>query len=724
MIATRSPCNKPISQYHGASATEVNEGAVSELPIGELPSSLPLARSRGLCDRLTIMRRSTSGGLGFPFSGALRALELLMNFRVTGLPRIMSMKYVSNLLLEICPPGALHTGLLRPLCRLVLACWCLVLISQAWAQDSRPEDTPGQSPAGPIATLPTIAESSNYTATANAVEVESYLRRLANDWPGAELASIGRTVEGRPIWALLIEPQAASESKPLTVLMLGGIHAGECDGKEALLALARSMSIANDDKWWQTLRLIFVPNFNADGNERRGTHHRPGQAGPITGVGLRENAQALDLNRDFIKLESPEVRSLVAALHEYDVDVLIDTHTTNGSLHRYELTYDIPHNPNVAPATDRWLRNQLLPRVTERMEQAGFATFYYGNFDVDHRRWETYGHEPRYATEYMALRGRIGILAESYSYASYQRRIDASFAFVREVLQALAEHASEVRHMLDQATVPPHTGLQLALDGKLVSYMDEVSVRGFQTAQGTPPQPPFGPASLTENTPTEYRVQLWNRAEATAFTSIPIAYALDQQYAWAVSRLAKHGVRLKRLKHEVTIDVEQYTIESVQRGKPFQGHTRPKLDVKAMSAKATLGPGTYIIETEQPLGLLAAYLLEPGADDSLATWNFFDPDLDVGKHFPALRVVQFIDPDSLTDLEVVGPAELLTLEHLYMPDRTVNYGGGTVRGTNWLKDQPEYVVRRDEGSFAVAAATGAVRPIEEIRTLGTEALNS
>ena len=134
----------------------------------------------------------------------------------------------------------------------------------------------------------------------------------------------------------------------------------------------------------------------------------------------------LDLNRDFIKLDSPEVRSLVRMLDAWDVDVLIDTHTTNGSLHQYDLTYDVPHNPAANQASVRWMRKEMLPNVTKEMAAIGIPTFFYGNFSDDHKRWESFGHEPRYSTEYMGLRGKMGILVESYSYASYQRRIDAT----------------------------------------------------------------------------------------------------------------------------------------------------------------------------------------------------------------------------------------------------------------------------------------------------------
>lgn len=121
-------------------------------------------------------------------------------------------------------------------------------------------------------------------------------------------------------------------------------------------------------------------------------------------MGLRENAQNFDLNRDFVKLETPEVRSLVRAIDYWKGDVLINAHTTNGSLHRYPLTYDIPHNPATPATITDFLRKEWIPEVTKRMTSQGVDTFYYGNFDGPHKTWEGYGYEPRYSTEYMGLR--------------------------------------------------------------------------------------------------------------------------------------------------------------------------------------------------------------------------------------------------------------------------------------------------------------------------------
>ncbi len=574
--------------------------------------------------------------------------------------------------------------------------------------------------------LATVAEQSGFTQTATGFQVETYLRRLSETWPAAQLTDIGQTIEGRPIWALVVEPQVKSDVRPITVLILGGIHSGECDGKEAIMALARDIAQGQQGDWWHALRLVIVPNFNADANERRSVDHRPGQAGPSAGMGLRENAQGLDLNRDFVKLETPEVQALVAAFNKYDVDVLIDTHTTNGSLHQYELTYDIPHNPATPAAIDNWLRTDLIPAVTERVAEAGLSTFYYGNFDADHRRWSTYGHEPRYSTEYMGLRGRIGILAESYSYASYQTRVNASYAFVREVLAHLASSQQLVRQLIDEASATTarsassQVALQVPLRAELAKTADSVLVRGYASADGSPPRGPYGPTSAANHTPKPYIVEFFNRAAPTKQVALPPAYAIPAQHAWAVSRLQKHGVPLKRLTSAVQIQCEAYRVTKLNRSPSFQGHRMLSLDVESRDELLTLQAGTYIVDTSGGLGILAAYLLEPESDDSLAKWNFLDPYVAVGKDYPILRLKERPQASQTEAVVDVEPAELLTVELLMKPSQNITFSADSVHSASWLKGSAEYVVSGDGSTSAVQAATGAVRNLHELTTLAAK----
>lgn len=566
----------------------------------------------------------------------------------------------------------------------------------------------------------TVAESSNYRATARGSQVETLLKRIDTAWASAKLESIGQTVEGRAIWALVVEPSSKSNSRPLTVLLLGGIHSGECDGKEAILALARDMALGKLGSDWSQLRLIFVPNFNADGAERLGKLHRPGQNGPADGAGIRENAQGLDLNRDFVKLETPEVRSLVAAINRFNVDVLIDTHTTNGSLHRYDLTYAVPNNPVANRAVDKWLREKMLPVVTDRMRESGLAAFYYGNFDASHRKWSTYGDEPRYGTEYMGLRGRIGILAESYAYAPYQRRVEATQSFVKEVLQMLTQNAAELCKAIDESAGSGSAfdrSRDLPIQAAPARTVENAKVLGYQQTDGTPPRGPFGPDSIVKLQTRDYTAELWAHSEILKSVKLPAAYAIAKQYSWAVSRLAMHGVALEKLTARQSVRGELSKIAKMDTEESYQGHRLRRVVVENGASDTVLEPGSYIVRTDQALGRLASYLLEPESDDSLAAWNFFDPDLQAGERFP---VVRLLETNFTTDSYVKAVAERgerLSLESIMKPGKTADFGNTFASPPIWLEGNSEYLVRKESGWLAVEAATGSQRPFEANRSL-------
>ncbi|GIX00330.1 MAG: hypothetical protein KatS3mg111_3662 [Pirellulaceae bacterium] len=505
--------------------------------------------------------------------------------------------------------------------------------------------------------LPTVAEASGFRRTATGMEVERFLREIASATDEATLLSLGTTVEGRKIWALDVAATGhqTGDAGTLTVLLLGGIHAGECDGKEALLALARDITLVEKSVWRQSLRLIFVPNFNADGNERRSRHHRPGQSGPSEGMGVRHNAQRLDLNRDFIKLESPEVRALVGAINRFDVDVLIDLHTTNGSLHQYDLTYAIPHHPAANRTLTDWARQELMPSVSATLSRQGFTTFFYGNFDAAHTRWQTFGHEPRYSTEYMGLRGKLGILVESYSYKSYRRRIEASYAFVRTTLAALHAHATQLRENFQHERSVPRAGSTLATRARLALTSPSITIAGFKTPAGELVSPPYDASALQANVPTTFTVSWWGHAEPTMETDIPVAYAIDPDGAWAVQRLMLHGIQVHRLSVAGALKARQLRVTRMTRESEKRfGHHRLLVDVEEEPHESLVAAGSFVVATDQPLGKLAAYLLEPSSEDGLTAWNFFDPHIVSGQLHPVQRVVSGLPETGLSLVEVLS----------------------------------------------------------------------
>ncbi len=212
-------------------------------------------------------------------------------------------------------------------------------------------------PAPPLATLQTRAERSNFTETSRYDDVQQFLAVVDQASDLVHLTSFGYSFEGRSLPLAVVgrvpeaTPAAVRASGKLRVYLQANIHAGEVEGKEAALALVRDLAAGGHPEWLQSMVLLVNPVYNADGTEKVTLTSRGFQHGPIGGQGTRPNAQGLNINRDNIKLETPEARSMVRLLNEFDPHVMLDLHTTNGSRHAYQLTYETPNNPG-----RRWRR--------------------------------------------------------------------------------------------------------------------------------------------------------------------------------------------------------------------------------------------------------------------------------------------------------------------------------------------------------------------------------
>jgi dipeptidyl-peptidase-4 len=448
----------------------------------------------------------------------------------------------------------------------------------------------------------------------------------------------------------------------LVILVLGNIHSGECCGQEALLQMLRELCLNPDHPWLKDLVLIFVPNYNADGNERRARTNRPGQVGPVEGMGQRANAQGFDLNRDYVKLESPEARALIRLMNEWDPHAFIDCHTTDGSWHRYQLTYDVQHNPAADRPLGECLHERMMPAVARKLQARKIDTFYYGNFNEDNSRWYTYGHEPRYGLDYMALRGRIGILSEAYAYITFRERIEATHAFVGECLTYFANHARPVAQLCEQARrravqagQEPRADDLVPIRSRLAAFPNPLVVKGYDPPRrprvkledivpGVRPDPP--------GKPRDYRVQFLGRFEPTRSVRRPFAYLLPPRLKEVVAKLRQHGIAIEELQEEQTLEVEVYRCQKVeQASRSFQKHRLVTAQMASRTEKRTIPRGTHVVKVGQPLGNLLIYLLEPESDDGLATWNFLDAELKEGKDYPILRLLTAVKLPTTDDTE-------------------------------------------------------------------------
>ena len=560
--------------------------------------------------------------------------------------------------------------------------------------------------------LLTVAESSDYRATARYGQVMELAERLAGASESIRLDSLGESFERRQLPLLWVanppvrSPEELSASGKQLVLLVGNIHSGEACGKEALLMLVRELGTTADHPLLEKLVLAVVPVYNADATERVSLQNRPRQNGPHEGAGERINAQGLDLNRDWIKLEAPETRAFVRFLRRWDPDVVIDTHTTNGSYHRYTLTYAGPKHPAGQPALTEFVRETLLGRVGERVREAhGWRTYHYGNFADDHSKWTTYPDHPRYGTPYRGLRGRVAILTEAYAYASFKDRVLATRDFVRACLEYCAAESETIEKLLravDEATeAAGRDGGSLALRTEARSVGAPERVLGFVEAEKDGER-------ISTGEPREYEVDRIDRFEAVHSVERPFAYLLPPSLRNAIENLQRHGVRMETLREDVELDVEVYRIDDATWAeREFQGHRLATVEATPRQETRRVAAGTLVVRSAQPLGSLAAYLLEPEAADGLVAWNFFDDAIVEGGDFPVLRLAKSV-PLLLADAPALeedrGPSRPIDFEALYGGEERPPYGSPEFI-TGW-KDEEHYLVRRDGTSWSVNARTG------------------
>lgn len=532
----------------------------------------------------------------------------------------------------------------------------------------------------------TRPEATGFAETSRYDEVVAYMKAMAAISPRIHLTTYGYTYEGRPLPLAVIGAPGATAAQVLAtnktrVYIQGNIHAGEVEGKEALLWLLRSIAKGERNSWLESTVLLINPIYNADGNERVNVANRGSQNGPAGGMGTRENAQGLDLNRDGIKMETAEARSMARLLTQYDPHVAMDLHTTDGSANSgFMMTYETSLNPNDSKATSSLLRDVLLPTVTKAAKaKHGESWFYYGGVSGmgEDRGWRSDAElaKPRYTHTYFGVRNRLGLLTETYSYASFQDRINNTYWFLEETLDFIAKNGATVRKAVATANTESIIGKQFAVRQQLVRAPEPKEIVFAPTTSERNPYVADRPyrAAVRGNQTTEM-LPVFLTAEPTETSLVPRAWIIPNVAAPApqdpaagrggrggvggrvgggggggfggggfggrgpggsptarliasvTDRLDAHGVRYTRTEREVPVTGEQYRIASnVVAEREYQGtHKMRTLTGAWEPASQTLPAGSLIIPMDQPLARLAFILFDPRSDDGFMAWNIFD----------------------------------------------------------------------------------------------------
>ncbi len=471
----------------------------------------------------------------------------------------------------------------------------------------------------------TTPERTNYTATSTVAEVQSFFETLCAQHSGkVVLSQLGRSAEGRPIPLVILgdpAPAAPQDNTRPVLLIVANIHGGEVEGKEALQMFARDLLARDPQGILKRFTLLLVPVFNVDGNEKIGPENRPYQK-VLQGVGLRTNGQNLDLNRDFVKLETPEVRALVGLFDRWNPFVVADLHTTNGSYHEEPLTWIWGKHPAGNPAIDAAMHDEVFPWMKAYVEaHFNMDTLPYGDFDDDLKptRWVNFPPSLRIGVDYFSTRCAYALLDENYAYADFPTRVTASYAFLDALLAYTATHADA---MLANAGACRTSGQpRLYTEVKTVPYPEMLTIKAYRAEKDEK-----GEVHGTKER-MDVTVTYLGNVTAKAGPVLTGAYLFPPGLEAVKNTLLAHGARLYRVIAPAKATVRRFLVESLTYGdRPNQGHVPLKAIKGHWETVKIQVAGWYAVPLDggQKMRAVLPTILEPESEDGLVRSGAFD----------------------------------------------------------------------------------------------------
>ena len=470
----------------------------------------------------------------------------------------------------------------------------------------------------------TPAEAAEFWTTPRYAEVRAWLERLDAASPLVTVATFGRTAEGREMIFVRASKGGGGKRKPV-VLVQGGIHAGEIDGKDAGLMLLRDIALRGKDSLLDHVDLVFVPIYNIDGHEQMSPYNYPHIRGPAN-KGRDANARNIDLNRDYAKLDAPESRAMVALIHALDPILYVDCHVSEGFDMQYDVTFTYAGWGRYARhrATAGWLEQRFGPAVSKALTTAGHTPIIYPS-PIDTRHPEKgirYAPEgPRYSTGYGDFIGVPTVLVENHMLKPYRQRVLGTYVLLEAALRTAAADRARIiaAKAADRASRPAELLTRWKPAATPIGWIDDFKGVAFDTY--------LSPASGREEQrwlgrPITFRMPIIGQTP-TEHVRLPKAWWVPREQTEVLERLRLHGIQFETTEAPRTLVLDHIRLVDPEVSQPIEG--RYPITARFEHARATqvLPAGSVRVPADQPLGLLAAALLEPESQDSFLAWGFF-----------------------------------------------------------------------------------------------------
>ena len=488
--------------------------------------------------------------------------------------------------------------------------------------------------------LITFYEKSGKKETPRYKETLEFCRKMDASSPLISLQVMGKSARNRDIPFLVVDgqgmtdPVAIHRAGKALVLIQACIHPGESEGKDAGLMLIRDLVFGQKPSpLLNNLSILFIPIFNVDGHERFGPYNRINQNGPAE-MGWRVTAENLNLNRDYLKADAPEMQAWLAFFNHWMPDFFIDTHTTDGADYQYQLTWSMNLYGDMDPELTRWSRDNFVEPMISQMESMGFPVFPY----IEFRDWhnpksglESESSPPMLSQGYTSCRNRPGLLIETHMLKPYDQRVNATYHCLRislGILEKEHDHLIDLITKADSLVISPNFrkndfplrfNLQqndsIMVDFKGIAY-DEVK------------------SSLTGETwfrygkeKTTFSLPYFSKSVPSKLIKLPEAYILPPEWKIVIDRMACHGILMDTLAMDTTIWVSTCIFRDPRwQPTPYEGHHRmTHILYQDTVIQCSYPAGSVIIPLGQNCARIVAHMLEPDGNGSFLSWGFFDP---------------------------------------------------------------------------------------------------
>ncbi len=486
--------------------------------------------------------------------------------------------------------------------------------------------------------LITTGEKTDFTRTAPYAEAVEISRKLERASRYVKVLDAGVTPEGRTMIALVVSkdraftPEAAAKTGKAIVMIQSGIHAGEIEGKDPVLMLVRDMTVAKRYALWLDHAIfLIIPVFNVDGHENVSPYHRPSQNGPFA-TGTRSTAQRLNLNRDYMKADTPEMRVWLKLFNTWMPDFLIDNHVTDGADMQYDVTWDMARNQDISEPAGAWVRDKYVPELDKRMAEDGHMVAPYGALrNVNGKReffMEVFS--PRYSHLYAAVQNRPSLLVESHSLKTAKTRAWAHYDIMRHTFDIICADPEGLRSAVREAdrqmmaragdkNAPP-----VYLAGKVSSEQSRPLV--YHSLKNAPFKSEVTGSMVNRYTGELDDIQtvIHDKIDTTVEAQMPLGYLIHPAFANVAEILALHGVEMERTRQPVDRVFETYRFTNTKPAQGSEGHVMLTLEPKLVHEHIVMPAGSYWVPMKQRRSRLILALLEPQAPDSLAAWGMMD----------------------------------------------------------------------------------------------------